>query len=291
MKALVTADWHLRSTVPSCCTMSQEEWFEVQEEAIGKVEEIAEKEKVELILHDGDLFHSEVTATNQVIQIPQRFSERMWHKGIPVYYLCGNHDLINHSSSTLYRSAMGTFLNSKYVLNMKDCPYVKGCSFDEDDYSGYKMIAKHTLIIPSDSIPFGVTCDTPESILERYPEAQWIFTGDYHKNFHYEKNGRHVVNPGCLTRQASDFEDYIPGVYVVDTDSNTVTFHSVLVDQVFNSNGKEKKELDRSIEEFAMSIKKQDVTLDYVSSLRNEIRHHEKPVQEKVEEWITGSGQ
>ena len=46
MKALVTADWHLRSTVPSCCTMSQEEWFEVQEEAIGKVEEIAEKEKV-----------------------------------------------------------------------------------------------------------------------------------------------------------------------------------------------------------------------------------------------------
>ena len=65
----------------------------------------------------------------------------------------------------------------------------------------------------------------------------------------------------------------------------------VNIPQKFNHNGEIKKEMDKNIENFVTGIKKESVTLDFISSLKNELPNHEKPVQEKVEDWIKEIGQ
>jgi len=292
MKFLITSDWHIRSTVPRCLDMTQEEWMNVQREALKQVGEIALENDVCDILVGGDIFHSENTATFECIYLVQEFIQDMWDKDIPVSILCGNHDLPQHSSSNIPRSAIGVLLNSKDVQNMNKHCVVKGCNFDNDDYGDSKYIFKHTLTIPKKDIPFpDIQCETPESLLEKYPKSKWIFTGDYHKHFeHNNLEGRHVINPGCLTKQASDFENYETGVYVIDTDDETVKWCPVNVEEVFNHNGEAKKELDATIENFVSGIKKESVTLDFIESVKKELPNHEEEVQDKVNHWIEESG-
>lgn len=292
MKLLITADWHIRSTVPSCIEATPEEWMDFQKKSVHRVLEIAKENNVDEIDVGGDLYHNERTSTNECTYLLQDAAQKADEQGTPMYIFAGNHDLINHSSSNIPKSAIGVLLNSKSVRNMaKDTSYIKACNFDEDNYGDAKMIFKHVLTIPSRDKPDFMECETPETLLQKYPNANWIFTGDYHKNFQYSLDGRHVVNSGCLMRQAADFEDYTPGVYIVDTDKETIEFVPIGLEQKFNHNGQEKKALDESIENFVEHIKAEDVTLDYVSSLKKEAQNHDKSIQNKIENWISEAGQ
>jgi DNA repair exonuclease SbcCD nuclease subunit len=249
--------------------------------------------EVHVILMGGDLFHSEQTASFEIIHIAQDFVKECHRRGIEVKFLQGNHDEICHSGENSYRSAMGVFMNSQYVVDMNsqfNDKEVKGCNFDEDNYDGYPVIVKHCLCMPKEKIPFGVECETPESLLDKYTDAKFLCLGDYHRNFHFEKDGRHVINPGCLTKQAADFENYQTGCYYFCTESEKVVWCPIDIEQKFNHNGQEKKAQDENIEKFAESISKQDVTLDYVSSLKNEAEKHEDCIKEKINSWIEQSG-
>ncbi len=292
-KFISSADWHTRFTVPSCLDMTEKEWIDAQKEALRQVLEIAVKKEVECILIGGDLFHSVNSTNNEIIYMLQDFARQAAELGIKIYILCGNHDLINHASSNIPKSAIGVLLNSKHIFNMneEDSP-VKGCNFDEDDYTGYKYIFKHTLCIPGWEKNDFIKCETPESLLKKYPDSHMIFTGDYHKNFvHKSDDNRFVINSGCLLNQASDFEDYQNGVYFVDTDTDTVEWCPIYNNLKFNHQNEIKKEIDENIEKFATGIKKESITLDFISSLKTELQNHEQPVQDKVNEWINQIGQ
>ena len=294
MKEVITSDWHIRSTVPSCIDATQQEWMEIQREALNRIGEIAEEYNAEGICVGGDIFHSEATASFECIYMVQEFCQKMYDKNIPVRILAGNHDLPMHSSSNIPKAAIGLLLNSKFVFNMaKDGP-IKGCAFDNDDYGDARYIYKHVLTMPGKDKPDFIECETPESLLKKYPSADVICTGDYHKAFYFvEDEGRRVVNSGCLTKQASDFEDYTTGVWVIDLQGTSENdfFGPINVEQKFNHNGQEKKALDESIENFVEHIKAEDVTLDYVSSLKKEAQNHDKPIKERIENWISEAGQ
>ena len=292
-KFLTGADWHFRFTVPSCLDMTEKEWIDAQKEALEQVKNIAVEKKVEAILVGGDLFHSVNSTNNEIIYMLQDFAKQMEELEIKVYILCGNHDLINHSSLNIPKSAIGVLLNSKSVYNLceEDSP-VKGCNFDKDDYEGYKYIFKHVLCIPNWEKNDFINCETPESLLEKYPDAHMIFTGDYHKNFVYKSDdNRFVINSGCLLNQASDFEGYQNGVYFVDTDTDDIEWCPINNNLKFNHQNEVKKEIDENIERFATGIKKESITLDFITSLKNELPNHEQPIQDKVNEWICQIGQ
>ena len=294
---LLVSDVHLRSTVPSCIDATPEEWMNIQKQALDKIVEIAINNNVCYVLCCGDLFHSEQTASFECIQLAQDWVNKLYKNSIAFYVLAGNHDLPMHSSSNLYRSAIGVFLNSCNV-NIIKYPSSKqfiGSNFDveltSEDCSDYEILCKHILCIPKNDIPVDfMQCETPESLLEKYPN-RFICLGDYHRNFQYNLDGRHVLNPGCLTKQASDFEDYETGVYIFDTDTEEIKWCPVNIEQKFNHNGQEKKALDESIENFVEHIKAEDVTLDYVSSLQKEAENHDRPIQTKIESWIAEAGQ
>ena len=295
MKVLTFADLHLRSTVPSCIDSTQSEWMATQKEALNKVLEIAVDNNVEYILVGGDIFHSEQTASFECIYMFQEFAAEAWEKNIKVRIIAGNHDLPGHSSSNISKSAIGVLMGSRCIGTMKSeaTSPVWGCNFDDDNYYDYKYIFKHVLCIPKENKPEYVDCETPEILLDKYPFAEIIFTGDYHRNFLYVGNGkykgRYVVNSGCLTKQASDLENYETGVYVTDLEKKEIRWFKIDVCQKFVKNAK--VAVDESMMDFVNGIKREMVTLDFVGTLKNQIQDKDEGLKKKVNSWIEEIGQ
>lgn len=291
---IITADWHLRNTVPSCIDATFTEWMNIQKEALAKIIDIAVGNNASGIYHCGDVFHSERTTSFECIQMVQDFAKECDACGIDFFIVAGNHDELNHSTSNLHKSAIGILFKSKYIYDMNNSKksIIHGCNFDIDDYDGYENIAKHILCIPKEQKSDFIECETPETLLVKYSKSKRIFLGDYHRNFVYKSSDdRYVINPGCLTKQAADFESYCCGVYYVRLDSNTeVKWCPVNIEQKFVRNGGSVK-VDKSVDDFVNGIKKESVTLDFIGTLRNELAAQKKDVQDKVEGWIENIGQ
>lgn len=281
MKFICTADWHIRATRPRC--RIDNDWQETQRMVLAKVMKVA-IDKKSPVLVVGDIFHLNSDTSFECIQLVQQMADKLGG----LYILAGNHDLPYHSSENLDKSAIGVLLNSNNVHLIKDYltkwnleqeyPYIISAgNFDEEDDERAEIVFKHVLTIPSEDKPDFVDCETPESLLEKFPNAKWIFTGDYHHNFHYEKNGRHVVNSGCLLRQASDMKNYQCGVYFVDTDENIVEFIPIIdnEDLIDDSYILQENERNERIESFVDKLKKtKGVSLDFIDNVQNEMKHN-----------------
>ena len=280
-KMIISADWHIRATRPRC--RIDNNWLETQRKALNQVLKIS-KDKNAPIMVVGDIFHSNSDTSFECIQMVQDMALELGS----LYVLAGNHDLPYHSSENLEKSAIGVLLNSSHIFQIKDffeswkwntdekISY-SASNFDEQDYENAKIVFKHILTIPSEDKPDFVDCETPESLLEKFPNANWIFTGDYHHNFHYEKKGRHVVNSGCLLRQASDMKNYQCGVYFVDTDENIVEFIPIIdnEDLIDDSYILQENERNERIESFVDKLKKtKGVSLDFIDNVQNEMKRN-----------------
>ena len=147
------------------------------------------------------------------------------------------------------------------------------------------------MTIPEDDKPDFVDCETPESLLDKFPNAKWIFTGDYHRNFHYEKKGRHVINSGCLLRQASDFKDYQCGVYFVDTDKNIVEFIFIIDNEelIDDSYITKENEREQRIDNFVNKLQKtQSISFDFIDNVKKSMKENEftKDLENMVNELM-----
>lgn len=291
VKFVCTSDWHIRSNLPRC--RKDENWYKTQENALEQIRTFANEKRCPIFVV-GDIFHSNSETNFYCIQMIQKMARRT-REGL--YLLCGNHDLIFHSSENLDRSAIGVLLRSNKIKKIKDY-FIEN---DIEDFSAEdfdketedaEIIFKHVLCFPDmKSLPPNVDAYTAKDLLEEYPSAKWIFLGDMHKNFHYEKNGRHVVNPGCLLRQAVDFKNYKPGFYYVDTDTNTVEFNLIIDSEEFidDSYILREKEKEERIEAFANKVGEvENVSLDYSENVKNAMLSSDlsKELKETIEELM-----
>jgi hypothetical protein len=272
MKAVITADWHIRATRPRC--RLDREWIQTQKNALNQIVQIANDRNCP-IFAVGDIFHSNSDTSFECVKMVQELAKKTEHG---LYMLCGNHDLQYHSSLNLDRSAVGLLLGSENIFKISDYEDdVSASNFDEKDNAGARIIFKHVLTIPKENIPPHVECETPESLLEKFPKSQWIFTGDYHKNFHYEKDGRHVVNSGCLLRQVSDMKDYSCGVYFVDTEDNFAEFIPIIDNEgiIDDSYITKENEREKRIEDFVDKLKNtKSVSLDFLANVENALKQN-----------------
>ena len=288
-KMIITADWHIRATRPRCRIDS--DWIETQRKALRQLLNIADEKKAPIMIV-GDIFHSNSDTNFECINMVQKLADVTGG----IYILAGNHDLPYHSSENIDKSAIGVLLKSENIFKIEDyfnrfSANFSASNFDEEDDENAEIIFKHTLTIPSKDKPDYIDCETPESLLEKYPTAKWIFTGDYHKNFHYEKEGRHVINSGCLLRQASDFKDYQCGVYFVDTDENIVEFIPIIdkEDLIDDSYIMQENERNERIESFVDKLKNtENVSLDFIENAQKEMKrnHFESELTDVVNELL-----
>jgi len=276
MKFICTADWHIRATRPRC--RIDENWIETQAKALRQLAKISDEKNAPIFVV-GDLFHSNSDTSFECINMVQKLADISGE----LYILAGNHDLPYHSSENLDKSAIGILLNSESVFEIEhffekvigfEHINYSASNFDKEDNENAEIVFKHVLTIPEDDKPNFVDCETPESLLKKFPDAKWIFTGDYHHNFHYEKNGRHVVNSGCLLRQVADMKDYQCGVYYIDTDENIVEFIPIIDNEqlIDDSYIEKENEREKRIDDFVNKLKNtQSVSFDFVDNVQKSI--------------------
>jgi DNA repair exonuclease SbcCD nuclease subunit len=119
---------------------------------------------------------------------------------------------------------------------------------------------------------------TATELLKTYPKYHYIISGDNHKPFEVNYRMRRVLNCGSLMRSSIDQVEYVPGFFIIHTDTRIierVPFPCEPSSKVFAVKAvEEEKERDQNIENFVASLK-QDVTrsvsfernlFDYVSA-------------------------
>lgn len=275
MKLIITADWHLRASRPRCRV--DEDWYATQRKAVRQVLNIAVAKKCSVAIV-GDIFNSNADTSFQCIQIVQDFAQELKKNNLSCYILAGNHDLPYHSSENIEKSAVGILFNSDNIFPIQyldeSGKQVSASNFD-GEVKNVRYVFRHILCFPDvKSLPPNVDAITAKELLAETPKAEWVFTGDYHHNFHYEKNGRNVVNPGCLLRQASDMKDYACGVYYVDTDEAVAQFIPIIDNEQFVDDSYILKQEERTerIESFVEKLRNtKNVSLDFVDNVRKAI--------------------
>lgn len=298
MRFVGVADLHLRKDLPRC--RKDEDWRKTQRKALNQIVSFCIENHCNLFAF-GDLFHTP-NEFGMVVLI-QKSAKKLEKYGLSFYYICGNHDMLYHQSANIDNSAIGLLKNSNNCFYIKDyfenlsesdfVPY-SASNFDEEDNKNAEIVFKHVLCFPDlKSLPPNVDALTAKDLLSEFPKAKWIFTGDMHKNFHYEKNGRHVVNPGCMLRQAVDFKDYQPGFYFVDTDENIVEFVPIIDKEQFvdDSYILREKEKEERIEAFAKKVGEVDsVSLDYIENVKSAMlsSNLSEKLKETIDELMEG---
>jgi DNA repair exonuclease SbcCD nuclease subunit len=276
-KFIICADLHIRSDCPRC--RIDENWEETQRLMIQEIVSIANNHKCPLVI-TGDLTDSSSIPVRLLIMLIEEFSKI----DKEVCLLAGNHCLAYHSINNVKNSSIGLLLSvskghNKIVEGMSE--YGQWAHFNTElqgDETGLLFI--HRLVFESiKTMPPNVSAITASDLLKEYPDSKWIFLGDNHSFFHYEKNGRHVLNPGCTIRQKSDEQKYKPSVCYVDTDKEIVEriFLNDNIEMVNDSYLVEENERENRIEAFVEGIKKNGkISLDFLSNLEEGIKKNKK---------------
>ena len=219
MKFIFCADLHLRPDKPRC--RIDDNWIETQFKQVEFIFQTCKDKNVFLII-GGDIFNRPQISD----YIKTRFIEIICKYDIDVYIYAGNHDLPYHNWENVNNSSFGIIWSIKdNIKNIKSLDKIGKYMHYGEELIGEEtgLYFLHKLIFQSRSkMPPNTNAFTAKEILDKYPKAKWIFSGDNHRGFHYEDNGRHLIMAGCINRQHADTKDYDPCIWYVDTDTANV---------------------------------------------------------------------
>jgi len=211
---ILTSDWHLRETVPVCRT---DDFWTVQWVKVEYIHTLQRQYGCP-VLHAGDLYHhwkpSPYLTSHTIDYIPNDF----W----TVY---GQHDLPQHNLNLRQKSGIHVLhrANRAHVLvGTHWGEEVMRESFSVPHKNGARNILVWHHMVWQGRRPYpGCTDPSSIAVLKKYSDYDLILTGDNHRPFVEEYDGRVLVNPGPITRQSAD-ETHAPRVYLYNAERNTV---------------------------------------------------------------------
>jgi len=227
MKYVVTADLHLRNDVPLCRKETQEEWMKAQSEVLAFIATTANDIGADVI-DVGDNFNTP-RVQDEVKSLYLQFAKEC---NGHLHTIPANHTLPYHQKKNINESSIGVMRavdNLHTNLHVYDCDEMSDEGrFEHSYWLTEDIVLCHTLTYPSeDDVPFFTKGISAFKLLHKYKKAKWIFTGDNHHHFHVEDDGKHLINPGTPIIQVADMMEYVPGIYIVDTDKETVEWVEV----------------------------------------------------------------
>lgn len=293
-KLLLCSDLHIRSDVPTCRI---DDFIQMQEDTLRQISNIAYNNNA-IIIIAGDILH-------RAKPINPQYIERLLYdtfKDIPVYFIAGQHDLINHSMNNFDNGSIGVL--SRFD-NWHHCNYddlhenvyfnffnwnekAKDTSHQNHKYS---ICVLHKFISDKPLPPWmkdkGMEA---EELCKNYNYDMFV-CGDNHKSFVYEhpKTKQIVFNCGIIARQKLDEKDYKPNVFLFDTESKEYETIYLLdnnpdvVTKVVRSN--EQLEREQRIGSFVELVnEKEGVSFDFESDLK--LKCLKEKVNKEVEKEV-----
>lgn len=256
--AILCSDFHLREDTP-ICWINSDEFQEEQWASVGFVR-ILQKRYGCPVIHAGDLFNHWKPSPWLLSQA----SALLPHSFFTVY---GQHDLPQHSLELTEKCGVfNLHINGKVTL-------LRGCHFGQTpkdindlvtqyipDLKGSfffnsKVLVWHHLTYLNKPFP-GAAGGMAEGILRKYPQYDLIVTGDNHQSFSTMYEGRLLVNPGSLTRQAADQINFQPRVALWYADTNTVEWVNIPIKQnvISREHIEHKEDRDKRIDAFVSRL-------------------------------------
>ena len=273
----------MRANPPRC--RLDEDWEETQRKTIEFIVKTANENKAELFIV-GDIFDTPNVPNRIVTMLASELSKMKNY----VYFLAGNHDLPQHSMENINNSSIGILMQFAWLgTSIQPIPSTLYAynNFNEEIKSHQSgILFTHRLVFKDkkSTPPFGDNI-TAADLLSEYPWANWIFTGDMHLAFHYEKAGRHVVNPGCIIRQTADMADYQPMLYLVNIEKETVKAIEIPdnAEMVTDLYLRAEEERDNRITAFVEGIKRSEtISLSITDNIKKAIKKNKKLLNESI---------
>lgn len=202
--AILTADWHLREDRPVC---RMDDFWTAQWEKVDFISDLQKKYGCP-VLHAGDLF-------NHWKPSPHLLSVTINHIPDSFYTIYGNHDLPQHNLELAFKCGVNTLLTARKLEIVEGYHWGEIPTTCPSITIGKRDILMWHIMTYQGKRPWaGCTDPLAAGLLRKYPQYDLILTGHNHKPFTEEYNGRHLVNPGSLTRQDADQVDQIPSIYL-----------------------------------------------------------------------------
>lgn len=210
--AILTADWHIRDSVPICRT---DDFIKAQWEKIRWIFEISYRNDSPIFLA-GDFFHKARPSISLLNECQSFFYGKK-----KLYVIPGNHDLPSHNIDLMESSGLYN-LHSLFPVHFTKLGEM--CCYDRFNDIERKLGLTHKLVTKSenDKLVKHAGAESGLKLLKDNPEYDIIVSGDNHQSFVVEHKGRLLVNPGSITRQTADQIDHEPSVYLWYSQDNTV---------------------------------------------------------------------
>lgn len=204
--AICSSDWHLTAAKP----INRHVGYDKQQ--FIKVTWILKKCReysADLYLA-GDVFDRAREPRWLVSEYTRLFREY----GVNILACAGQHDQAYHSKD-LRDTSINSLYSAGLIHHSKET-----MDWGADIPEQVETLIAHYCVTekPNPFIDYSVTA----SKFMTMTKAKLIVTGDYHKAHHLEKNGRLLINPGSIMRNASDSINKEPVVYLVDVSKNKI---------------------------------------------------------------------
>lgn len=214
--AILTADWHLREDTPVCRI---DDFFARQWKKVTFIYAL-QREFDCPVLHAGDLFHHWKPS-------PYLLSVTINYLPLNFYTVYGQHDLPQHNLELAYKCGINTLKAANRLSILEDLHWGQDSASKTKrgfclSSSNRQILVWHCMCYQGKKPWPDCTDPMAASLLRKYPQFDLIVTGDNHKSFVEEYEGRLLVNPGSLTRQTADQTDCKPCVYLWYAKTNTV---------------------------------------------------------------------
>src|SRR5690606_8411834 len=108
LKLLFLTDTHIRGTTPK---NRKDNLPETLERKFKEIIKIIEDHNIDYVLHGGDLFDRPDIS----VSIVGNFASILKNFKVPIYIVCGNHDVYGHNPDTINRTMLGLLDTLKVV--------------------------------------------------------------------------------------------------------------------------------------------------------------------------------
>lgn len=200
--AICSSDWHLTAAKP---VNRKKGYSQQQFEKVSWILDQCIKYKADLYLA-GDVFDR----AREPRWLVNKYQELFVKKGVTIIACAGQHDQAYHSQD-LSDTSINSFYSSGLIHHTAET-VDWGATLPA--YS--KILIAHYCVTekPNPFISYSVTA----SEFMKKVASELIVTGDYHPAHYLEKDGRLLLNPGSIMRNASDSMSKEPSVYLVDVE-------------------------------------------------------------------------
>ena len=279
MKLLFFTDTHIKATNP---ISRIDDYLNTVEVKFNEVKGIIEEEKIDYVLHGGDLFDR----PDVPVRIVGKFANILKSFGVPIYMISGNHDIFGHNPSTVERSMIG-LLNTLNIINLikKDEPIIlkdsnltvqiSGAPYIYDIDSNFKEyyfpdrlenMDYHIFMIHSFLLDKPFINTVSHTLIDEVKDvdADIILSGHYHTGFGVkEYNNKYFVNPGSLLRTNSSIPEMnrTPEVIIIELNKEKITIKERTLKTalegklVLNQNDHTEKLRAEALEDFKLLVR------------------------------------